>query len=164
MPEKDSKTIYGENHRIGDAASPYPVSRLAPGYDLVDIAKEISQADAMINTRVNAKLKVIADQIRALQAEARKVLQETQRDQDLHQIPCSFHRRPGSLYHLYQRDNGSRYFAMLSPQEWGGNPPHAFLGSYRLELDMSWTPADRLDEQDDSRELVSRLLEEKRQR
>ncbi|OOZ41039.1 hypothetical protein BOW53_05855 [Solemya pervernicosa gill symbiont] len=27
---------------------------------------------------------------------------------------------------------------MLSPQEWG-EPPHAYLGSYRLENDMSWT-------------------------
>ncbi len=37
---------------------------------------------------------------------------------------------------------------MLSPEEWGGSPPHAFEGSYRLEVDMTWTPADEAEARD----------------
>jgi hypothetical protein len=44
------------------------------------------------------------------------------------------------VYHLYRDGNGSLYFSMLSPEEWGGNPPHGFEGSYRVEVDMSFTP------------------------
>jgi hypothetical protein len=49
---------------------------------------------------------------------------------------------------------------MLSPDDWGGRPPHPFVGSYRLEADMSWTAAEAIaaDGDDDSRQLVARLL------
>ena len=139
---------------------PYAASRLGPSMELVDIAKEISQADAMVNTRVSAKLKVIADQIRHLQQEARDILEETQRDQQLHRAECNFKRIPGKTYHLYQKNNNHQYFSMLAPTDWGGHPPHTYLGSYRLENDMSWTPLDKSNTPaaDDSREIVERLL------
>lgn len=157
----ESKKYRGPVHQGADRSSPYPVSRLAPAMELVDLARQIDQADAMLNTRVSAKLKVIADQVKVLQAEARAILEQTQRDQDLHRVQCNFKRQPGRIYHLYRRGDGSRYFSMLSPNEWRGRPPHDFVGSYRLETDMSWTPAEALDEPDDTRELVQRLLEQK---
>lgn len=158
----DLKKYDGKDlHEGPDHASPYPVSRLAPAIELVDLAKEISKADTMLNTRVSSKLKVIADQMKALQEEARTVLEETKRDQELHRAQCNFKRQPGKIYHLYQRADGSLYFSMLSPADWRDAPPHEFQGSYRLETDMSWTPADKLDEPDDTREMVSRLLEQK---
>lgn len=157
----DSNKYRGPVHDGPDRASPYPVSRLAPATELVDLAKQIAQADAMLNTRVSAKLKVIADQVKVLQAEARAILEQTQRDQDLHRVTCNFKRQPGRVYHLYRRADDSRYFSMLSPEEWRAAPPHEFLGSYRLEPDMSWTPEDAMDEPDDTRLLVQRLLEQK---
>lgn len=157
----DSKKYQGSAHQGPDRTSPYPVSRLAPATELVDLAKQIDQADAMLNTRVSAKLKVIADQVKVLQQEARSILEQTQRDQDLHRVQCNFKRQPGRIYHLYRRDDGRRYFSMLAPEEWRGAPPHEFVGSYRLESDMSWTPAEAIDEPDDTRALVQRLLEQK---
>ena len=143
----------------GDARSaPYPVSRLGATVDLVDLAQQIAKADSHINTRVSAKLQLIADQIRYLQDEARAVLEGAQRDQELHRAQCNFKRIPGRIYHLYGRSDGSSYFSMLGPEEWGGTPPHPFKGSYRLENDMSWTPESELERPDDSRELVRRLL------
>lgn len=147
-------------HKGPDHSAPYPVSRLAPAMELVDLAKEIEQADSMVNTKVSAKLKVIADQVRALQAEARSVLEDAQRDQSLHRAKCNFKRHPGKVYHLYEKEDGALYFSMLSPQDWNDNPPHQFMGSYRLENDMSWTPADQMDEPDESAALVNQLLEQ----
>lgn len=37
----------------------------------------------------------------------------------------------------------SHYMSMLSPEEWG-DPPDDFMGSYRLEIDQSWTRIDGL--------------------
>lgn len=37
---------------------------------------------------------------------------------------------------------------LLLLQEWGGNPPNTFLGSYRLEYDRSWTPAEKVNERE----------------
>jgi len=149
----------GALHTGTARTSPYPVSRLGAAVDLVDIAREISTADSHINTRVSSKLELIADQIRHLQSEARNVLEAAQRDQQLHRAQCNFKRIPGKLYHLYQRSDDTTYFSMLGPDEWGGKPPHAFSGSYRLENDMSWTPEAEMNRPDDSRELVQRLLD-----
>jgi len=151
----------GEIHDGHARSAPYPVSRLGASVDLVDLAQQIATADSHINTRVSAKLQLIADQIRHLQDEARDALATAQRDQELHQAQCNFKRIPGKSYHLYRRADESRYFSMLGPDEWGSSPPHQFEGSYRLENDMSWTPADQVDVPDNSRELVKRLLQER---
>jgi hypothetical protein len=86
--------------------SPYPVSRLSPTIGLVELAREISQADDLANTRLNAKLGVIAEQIRALQAQARAALEQARPDQDLHHARCGFSRKPGRIYHRYRRSDG----------------------------------------------------------
>jgi hypothetical protein len=138
------KTDPGKNrdteHPGPDRSSPYPVSRLAPAFEPLDLSREMSEADRMLNSRVSAKLKVIADQIRSLQREARSILAEARRDQELHHARCSFKRKPGNSYHLYRREDGPTYFSMLSPNDWPDGPPHRFMGSYRLENDLSWTP------------------------
>ena len=146
-------------HRGPAHSSPYPVSRLAPGFGLVDLAREIEQADQHVASRMEAQLRVIADQVKALQAQAREILQQAKSDQRLHHARCAFRRIPGHVYHLYQEADGTAAFSMLSPDDWGGHPPKPFLGSYRLENDMGWTPAGTIEKPDDSRRLVAHLLE-----
>jgi hypothetical protein len=144
---------------LGDArSSPYPTSRLAPAFHAPQLAEEVARAESMLNARTSAKLRVIADQIKALQAEARKALDEARDEQVLTRAQCAFKRIPGKLYHLYTKADGSTYFSMLSPQDWRGQPPDAFAGSFRLEADYSWTPAEKLDQPDDTGQLVQQLL------
>ncbi len=127
-----------------DHASPYPVSRLAPAFGLVDLAREIAMADEMLANRAEAQLKLIAEQVKVLQQQARKILQQTQRDQQLHRARCNFRKRPGHLYHLYLNSLEEPILSMLSPEDWRGRPPYRFIGSFRLEHDRSWTPAEQL--------------------
>ena len=145
-------------HRGGDHSSPYPVSRLAPAFQGGELAQEIAKAEAMLSARTGAKLRVIADQIKALQREARKVLDEAREEQALNQARCAFKRIPGKTYHLYRKSDGGSFFSMLSPQDWGGRPPHEHLGAYRLETDYSWTPAERASDADDTGAVVAQLL------
>jgi hypothetical protein len=145
-------------HRGDARSSPYPMSRLAPAFQAPELAEEIARAESMLSARTSAKLRVIADQIKALQAEAHKVLDEARDEQALTHAECAFKRIPGKLYHLYRKANGSAYFSMLSPADWNGRPPDAFAGSYRLEADYSWTPAERLSDTDDTGQLVQQLL------
>ena len=155
MSEQDKAIL----HR-GDAhASPYPVSRLAPAYDTGELSAEVAKAESMLSARTGAKLRVIADQIALLQQEARKVLDEARDEQLLNRAQCAFKRIPGKTYHLYRRANGKSFFSMLSPDVWGGSPPQVFLGSYRLETDYSWTPAEQGGSVDDTGDLVAQLLQ-----
>jgi hypothetical protein len=145
-------------HRGDARSSPYPMSRLAPAFQAPELADEIARAESMLGARTSAKLRVIADQIKALQAEARKVLDEARDEQALTHAECAFKRIPGKVYHLYRKANGGTYFSMLSPADWNGQPPDVHVGSYRLEADYSWTPAERLGEPDDTGQVVQQLL------
>ncbi len=158
MKRKESENKHKQPHRGADHSAPYPVSRMAPSFELVNLAEEISQADTTLASHASGKLRLIANQIKALQDEARQVLEQTQRDQLLHRAQCNFKRQPGKIYHLYQKTNGTSYFSMLAPAEWGNEPPHIFLGSYQLELDMSRTPVEELSEHDNKTEEIVRQL------
>ncbi len=128
---------------LADHSSPFPVSRLAPTIELVDLAREISLADDLLSMQVSGKLKTLAKQMRVLQKEARQLLKETRRNQELHRAQCSFKKVVGQVYHLYQKKEGGLVFSMLSFQNWKGAPPFQYIGSYRLENDMSWVETSR---------------------
>jgi hypothetical protein len=136
-----------QEKKMSDHASPYPVSRLAPAFGLVDLAREIAQADEMLANRAGVQLKLIADQMKVLQQQAQAILQQTQRDQQLHRARCNFQKKPGQIYHLYHDNRDEPLLSLLSPEDWRGNPPNRFVGSFRLESDSSWTPSEQLNEE-----------------
>lgn len=158
MSEEGFKRDDGKLHEGPRAASPYPLSRLAPVHDLVDVARQIQDADKMLGTVTGNKLQLLAKQIRALQEEARSILEAAHRDAELHRAACNFQRRPGQTYHFYRRPEGALYISMLSPEDWRGSPPHELVGSYRLEADMSWTKAEDIDVVDAERARLPPLL------
>ena len=158
MSKKDLDTPSKHRHMGPDSTAPYPVSRMAPATELVDLAKEIATADEMIGLKVNNKLQVIADQIRSLQKTAHTILEEANRDQQLNLASCNFKKIAGRIYHLYQKTNGKRYISMLSPGDWKNMPPDEFMGSYRFEADFSWTPVEKLETPNDTQALIQGLL------
>ncbi len=162
--DKPLEKFRGELHEGADRSAPYPVSRMAPAIELVDMAREIAEADRMLGNVSHGKLKQIAEQIRALQQQAHAVLESSRRDQQLHRARCNFQRKPGAIYHLYRGADGVEQFSMLSPAEWGTGAPGEFLGSYRLESDMSWLRVDGDDapvSSSDDEALLRALLEQR---
>lgn len=135
----------GEKHRGPGHQSPYPISRQSPSIELVELAKEVADADDLLTIQAVGKLRVLAEQIEQLRKKARDILAETRRNQELHRAGCRFNKRIGSIYHLYSKSDESLFFSMIDPVEWGNSPRAVdlrFLGSYRLENDRSWTPVD----------------------
>lgn len=162
--ERDAGAKHGGEAR----SSPYPVSRLAPPHDLVDVARQIQEADQLLGTVAHARLSTIAAQMAALRAEAQRILDETKASLDLHRARCSFVKRPGHVYHAYANAGGEVWLSMIGPGEWGDDgSAREHRGSYRLELDQRWTRLDEngeagarpgADEVPTPRELVGRLL------
>ncbi|MCG7864829.1 MAG: hypothetical protein B6D70_13735 [gamma proteobacterium symbiont of Stewartia floridana] len=149
-----------DRHISPEYTSPYPVSRLAPAFNLVDLAKEIAQADEMLANRAGSQLKIIAEQMAVLQQQAKSILEQTARDQQIHRAQCNFQKKPGQIYHLYQNRHGGSILSMLSPDDWQGKPPNQFIGSYRLESDRSWTPCQgkTIEEEDNHLKVIHHLL------
>lgn len=96
MGSKDKKKA-GERWQGPDHAAPYPVSRLAPPVSLVEMAREIEEADRFTSARVNAQLKVIAGQIEDLQVKAREIMADARMEQELHRAACAFKKIPGRV-------------------------------------------------------------------
>ena len=128
----------GENVREPEHRSPYPLSRLAPSMELVELAREIRDADDALALQATAQLRLLAEQIGQLQAEAGKILAETRKNQQLHRAECGFSKRAGQRYHLYRRKNGRLVLSLVAPGEWSAAPPFEFIGTYRLESDKTW--------------------------
>lgn len=136
-PEKKKDAIVLD--RSTSAASPYPMSRLAPAFEPIDQANFMRDTERLLGAVTHGKLQVIIDQINHLKQEAKRIMEEASLNMELHKANCSFEKRVGQVYHLYERNREDLYFSLLSPNDWLGKPPHQFLGSYRLESDMTWT-------------------------
>ncbi|MCG8018510.1 MAG: DUF2452 domain-containing protein [Candidatus Thiodiazotropha sp. 'RUGA'] len=149
-----------DRHISPEHTSPYPVSRLAPAFNLVDLAKEIAQADEMLANRAGSQLNIIAEQMAVLQEQAKSILEQTARDQQIHRAQCNFQKKPGQIYHLYKNRHGDSLLSMLSQDDWLGKPPNQFIGSYRLESDRSWTPSQgsHIEDEDERLKVIHQLL------
>ncbi|XP_037005280.1 uncharacterized protein C1orf50 homolog [Artibeus jamaicensis] len=138
--------------------SPYHTHRAGDPLDLVALAEQVQKADEFVRANATNKLTVIAEQIQHLQEQARKVLEDARRDADLHHAACNIVKRPGNIYYLYKRESGQQYFSIISPKEWGTSCPHDFLGAYKLQHDLSWTPYEDIEKQDAKISIVDKLL------
>ena len=144
----DSEQKYsGDNFRGADHASPYPVSRLGAPVSLVDMARVIESASAKIALRTNAQLEVIVEQMKALQARAREIVEQASRDVDLIHAECRFHRVAGRVYHLYQRLDGDAFSRCWAGRIWRRRTIRV-CASYRYEHDESWTRLDEVEGRD----------------
>lgn len=141
-----------------ELVSSYQTNRLGDPMDLVSLAQQVQRADEFVRSNACNKLTVIADQIRYLQEQARKVLEDAKKDADLHHAACNVVKKPGNMYYLYMRESGQRYFSILSPQDWGTSCPHKFLGAYKLQYDMSWTPIEDVQKKDEETAIFEKLL------
>ncbi|XP_036034339.1 uncharacterized protein C1orf50 homolog [Onychomys torridus] len=138
--------------------SPYHTNRVGDPLDLVALAEQVQKADEFIRANATNKLTVIAEQIQHLQEQARKVLEDARRDADLHHVACNMVKKPGNIYYLYQRESGQQYLSIISPEEWGAGCPHDFLGAYKLQHDLSWTPYEDIEKQDAKIGMMDKLL------
>lgn len=139
MTKSELGRYSGPNHDGAASTSPYPVSLSSPAISLVDTAREIEAASASVAHQANAQLRVVAEQIRYLQEQAARIIDKARTDVALHHAQCSLVKIPGRVYHLYDHPLRGRSLSMLSPADYRGNPPHPYVGSYRLEADQSWT-------------------------
>ncbi|XP_004069098.1 uncharacterized protein C1orf50 homolog [Oryzias latipes] len=164
QPENTTKVTLVERNPAPsglELVSSYQTNRVGDPMDLVALAGQVQKGDEFVKANACNKLTVIADQIRYLQEQARKVLEEAKRDADLHHAACNIVKKPGNMYFLYQRPSGQKYFSIISPKEWGPSCPHPFLGAFKLQHDMSWTPVDEVDRRDAEIAIMDKLLSQK---
>ena len=102
---------------------PEESGKIRSQFDLVELAGEIQTADKFTRATAGSKLSVIAEQVRFLQEQARKILEEAQKDKEINHMACNFKRIPGKLYYIYRQKfhmqkhgEGKPYMSMISPE------------------------------------------------
>jgi hypothetical protein len=133
----DDKII--SKHEGPQQATPYPQSRLSPPIAPNPIAKVAESSISMVKLSLEGKLKLISDQIKGLQKLGEELIMEAHNNIEMHNIPCSIAKKPGDILHLYAREDGSHFLSIISPSEWGTMFSLNYLGTFKLEHDMSWT-------------------------
>uniref|UniRef100_A0A4W5MN90 Chromosome 1 open reading frame 50 n=1 Tax=Hucho hucho TaxID=62062 RepID=A0A4W5MN90_9TELE len=141
-----------------ELVSSYQTNRVGDPMDLVALATQVQRGDDFVRANACNRLTVIADQIRYLQEQARKVLEDAKKDAELHHAACNVVKKPGNMYYLYERPSGQKYFSILSPQDWGAGCPHKSCGAFKLQYDMSWTPIDDVAKKDAEIAIMDKLL------
>lgn len=126
--------------------------------DLENLIVALKNSNEHVKSTALNKLDVIGEQIKFLQKQAKEILEDAARNSELHNVPCNFVKVPGSIYHLYQRQSGEKFWSMISPEEFGTNNKNEFLGSYRLEADKSFTAVSDIDDYTNRRQFAESLL------
>merc|ERR1711997_1031391 len=75
--------------------NPQESGKIRSQFDLVELAGEIQTADKFTRATAGSKLSVIAEQVQFLQKQAKKILEEAQRDKEINHMACNFKRIPG---------------------------------------------------------------------
>ncbi|HOJ63898.1 MAG TPA: DUF2452 domain-containing protein [Spirochaetota bacterium] len=122
--------------------SSIPTRTSDPKISIVDQAKEIEKASEILTLKVNSKLEVILKQIKFLQEEAKKIINEAYQDIELHKVRCSFEKKPEEIIYLYKDDKKDLFFSRISPEEWGEMINYEYLGAYKMRIDRSFEKID----------------------
>lgn len=58
-----------------------------------------------------------------------------------------------------EEDNTEAYFSIMSPEDWGKNMPHKYLGGYKLGYDMSFIPIEEIDNYENDLRQIEHVYE-----
>merc|ERR1711918_63042 len=111
-------------------------------FDLVELAAQVQKADQFTRATAGSKLTVIAEQVRFLQEQAKKVLEDARLNALLHKTACNFKKVPGKTYYVYKQRANPEY-----------------VGGYRLEFDMSWTELKDCDRRGNEIQMINKILD-----
>lgn len=79
------------------------------------------------------QLKLIAKQMLALKNEALEIIEESNIQDQLQSINPPFKIVSGNHYYLYEKNDGQKYFSMISPEQWSNKDK--FWGKYLYDYD-----------------------------
>jgi len=80
-----------------------------------------------------SQLKLIAEQMFALQHKAHEIIDHSKLNDQLHKIPMNCKKVPGRFYYHYKFDDNRESLSMIAPDEWASYTQ--FLGKYLYNYD-----------------------------
>ena len=88
--------------------------------------------------QTDVQLTQIRKQVELLIEQAKAIHDRVDVSEKIYQADMGFAPRVGHTYHLYERKYGKFVVSLVSPEEWGKNPPYTYVSSVRLLSDHTW--------------------------
>lgn len=104
----------------------------------VDRGRLKGRAVTSMYEQTDMQLDQIRRQIELLAEQAQKIQDRITVSEQIYGAEMNFEPLVGFTYHLYQRSNGRYVLSMVSPHEWGPNPPYRFVATVRMLADHTW--------------------------
>ncbi|SRX55781.1 DUF2452 domain-containing protein [Aequorivita sp. CIP111184] len=123
----DNVVFNTETQRYDAALKPYATSVGAPVITTTDTTTWKNRSINKINHKINAKYL-------ELKAEYEKMISEFEYNTLIFNSEFSFEPVIGEIYHLYQREKGTRFLSLIAPEQC--NFKHS--GSFYLNVDQTW--------------------------
>lgn len=96
-----------------------------------DISNEVIH---FIEETGSSKINLLKDLLESITKIGQKEIHNINDSIELWKLPCSFIRKAGDTIHLYERSDGSKFWSIISPQEWKNEL--IFHGSYKILYDQ----------------------------
>ena len=80
----------------------------------------------------------IKEQIDLLASQAKAIQDRIRISEEIYEVEMSFEPVISQIYHLYERDNKTKFLSPISPNEWGRKSSLKFIATVRLLGDRSW--------------------------
>jgi hypothetical protein len=104
----------------------------------IDRGKVKGRAVAAMYKQADSQLAQIRQQVELLAQQAKRIQERMVISEQIYLAEMNFEPLVGSVYHLYRRKDDSLVLSMVSPQEWGSNPPYRFVATVELLSDHTW--------------------------
>ncbi|MEL6123660.1 MAG: DUF2452 domain-containing protein [Bacteroidota bacterium] len=104
----------------------------------IDKGRTKGVAMSAMYEQTSTSLHQIKDQVEHLLAQAQEIHDRIDVSEKIYLADCSFKPVIGQEYQLYEKSDGSWILSMVTPAEWGANPPYYYLASARLLHDHTW--------------------------
>ena len=104
----------------------------------IDKGREKGVAMSAMYEQTANQLHQIKDQVEHLMKQAQDIHDRIDVSEKVYMADCSFQPVMGNVYQLYEKSDGTWILSMVTPEEWGENPPYYFLASARLLHDHTW--------------------------
>ncbi|MEL6863870.1 MAG: DUF2452 domain-containing protein [Bacteroidota bacterium] len=108
----------------------------------IDKGRVKGMAMSAMYEQTDVQLTQLREQVELLIEQARQIHERVDISEKIYLADMGFAPRVGHTYHLYERSNGKPVLSLVSPDEWGANPPYAFQASVRLLSDHTWEVVD----------------------
>ena len=104
----------------------------------IDKGKEKGLSMTAMYQQTDVQLNQIKEQVETLIRQAQEIHDRIDISEKIYKADVGFRPIIGKTYHLYEKSTREWVISLISPEEWGKNPPYVFLATVSMLADHTW--------------------------